>query len=141
MAGQMEKLGFDCTGVERNREAADFAERIRVATESRYRIWRGNLSAFPDPTVDVVLALNVFHHLIKTHEGHESLVKFLQRLSTETIFFEPHVPERSFRQMESAYRNYAPDEFAEFVATHSGLATIDFLGRAADERPLYALRA
>ena len=139
MAGQMEKLGFACTGIELSRSAAAFAEHIRVATESSYRIWRGNLFDFPDPAADVVLALNVFHHLIKKPELHERLIEFLRRLSTDVLFFEPHVPETAVRQMEGAYRDYPPQEFAEFVAGHAGLGSIEYLGVAGDDRPLYKL--
>ena len=139
MSQQMEKLGFRCLGVESNAKNVYFADKIRIATESVFEVWHGNLVDLPDPGADVLLALNVFHHLIKTENGHSGLIRFLNRLSPDVILFEPHLPERAFRQMQGAYRNYEPQEFAEFVAEHAGLSSIEYLGEADDERPIYRI--
>jgi hypothetical protein len=139
MAQQMEKLGFRCTGVESNDTNVYFANKIRTATESSFEIWHGNVLDLKEPRADVVLALNIFHHLIKTKARHEGLVNLLGLLSPEIILFEPHVPERAFRQMEGAYRNYEPPEFAEFVVKHAGLSKIEYLGETDAQRPLFKL--
>lgn len=141
MCQQMEKLGFQCQGIESNARNVYFARKIGIATESKFEVWHGNLIDFQEPKADVVLALNIFHHLLKTEERYAGLIAFLQRLSAEIILFEPHLPERAFRQMEGAYRNYEPQEFAEFVAEHAGMRTVEYLGAADDERPLYKLSA
>jgi 2-polyprenyl-3-methyl-5-hydroxy-6-metoxy-1,4-benzoquinol methylase len=141
MSQQMEKLGFRCQGIESNAKNVYFAQKIGIATESKFEVWHGNLVDFPQPEANVVLALNIFHHLLKTEQRHTGLIDFLHRLSAEIILFEPHLPERAFRQMEGAYRDYEPQEFAEFVAEHAGMSTIEHLGAADDERPLYKLSA
>ena len=46
----------------------------------------------------------------------------------------PHV-----KQMQHAFRNYSPWEFAEFVSRRSGLATYDLLGSADDGRLVFKL--
>jgi len=139
MARQLEKLGFACTGVELNRRNARFAKRLTKATESSVEVWEGSVFEFPAvESQNVVLALNVFHHLIRTEELHEQLIAFLRRLdSADVMLFEPH--DSSSRQLRDAYRNYAADDFAAFVAEHSGLGTIEHLGEAADGRSLYKL--
>jgi 2-polyprenyl-3-methyl-5-hydroxy-6-metoxy-1,4-benzoquinol methylase len=138
MAQQMERLGFDCVGVESNRTCATIAARIGLATESRFKVWRGDIFDYPDPgSHDVVLALNIFHHLIKTEELHRGLEEFLHRLNAELIFFEPHAAGAA--QMRGAYRNYEPDEFAEFVAGHAGMSSTEFIGRAEDGRPIFKI--
>lgn len=140
MAQQMEKFGFSCTGIELNPAAVEFAKRLRVATESRYEIWEGNLLDYPGGQVNVVLALSIFHHMIKTERRHEQLKTLLERLSPEMMIFEPHDRE-SAAQMEGAYRDYAPDEFAAFVAQHAGLSNVEYLGTPDDryKRPLLKL--
>lgn len=139
MARAMEKLGFDATGVEYNRRNASFAERLARSVESGLTVWHGNIFEYPEPEkFEVVLALNIFHHLIKTEELHQGLIDFLGRLDrVEVIFFEPHLSE--VRQLRDAYRNYESQEFAQFVAQHAGMSGVEYLGAAADGRDLYKI--
>jgi hypothetical protein len=139
MAQQMEKLGFACTAIEANPEFAYYAERLRVATESSYELWIGNLFDYPSTEVDVVLALSIFHHMLKREDRFYGLIEFLNKLSTRMLIFEPHVPELSATQMKGAYADFAPDEFVAFVSEHAGLGKVQFLGAARDKRPLYML--
>jgi hypothetical protein len=140
MAQQMEKLGFDGTGVELSRRNARFAQQLMKASESRVGVWRGDIFEYPDAEKhEVVLELNVFHHLIKTEEKHEALKRFLARLvKTDVIFFEPH--DHTTAQLRDAYRNYAPEEFAQFVGEHAGMSRIELLGHADDQRAVFMLR-
>jgi hypothetical protein len=138
MAQQMTKAGFSCTAIELDRGYAKIAKKISVATESNFEVWQGDFCEFPDPKADVTLALNIFHHPIKTEEGHAALVDFLERLETEIMFFQPHGPHDK-KQMEGAYRDYAPREFAEFVAGHVGLPNIESIGIAEAEREVFKL--
>lgn len=137
MAQQMEKLGFECTAIELKDDAVHMAQKIRTATESRFAIWHGDFCEFPDPTADVVLALNIFHHPIKTKAGHARLVEFLSQLSTTTLFFQ--TARSGEEQMAGAYRNFEQREFAEFVAEHAGLANVEDLGPSDGNRHLYKL--
>ena len=139
MAQQMERLGFDVTAVEANKTCARFAESIRQATGSRFRVWHGCIFDFPDAEQqDAALALSIFHHFIKTEELHEQLISFLGRLNIELMIFEPHLHDPP-AQMKGAFRNYPPQEFAEFVAEHARLSNIEHLGVAPDGRSLYRL--
>lgn len=139
MSQQMEKRGFVCTAVEANNRCARFAKRIRDATESRFDVWRGDIFDFPDAeSQDVVLALNIFHHLIKTEELHQGLIEFLNRLeSVELIFFESHI--HGSGHMRRASYDYEPQQFAEFVAKHAGLSSVELLGNARDGRALFKI--
>jgi len=139
MAMQMEKLGFLPTGVESNARNARFAKRLAVASESGLVVWRGDIFDFPEAEQQqLVLALNIFHHLIKTQERHDRLIRFLRRLTrAEVLFFEPHRSDSA--QLKGAFRNYAEEEFAEFVAEHAGMRDIQHLGTASDGRHLFML--
>lgn len=140
MAQQMERMGFRCTGVEADPDSVRFARRLRVATESTYEIWDGNLLDYPGGEFSVVFALSIFHHMIKTEQRHERLKEMLGRLSTDVMIFEPHGRESAV-QMQGAYRDYSPEEFAGFVAEHAGLRTIEYLGTPGDryKRPIFKL--
>ncbi|HEX2087173.1 MAG TPA: methyltransferase domain-containing protein [Solirubrobacteraceae bacterium] len=139
MTQQFERLGFRCTAVEANKTCARIAGKLAVATESSYDVWRGDVFEFPDAEeYDVVLALSIFHHFIKTEELHAKLVAFLGRLSADVILFEPHVSDPP-GQMRGAYRNYHPQEFADFVARHAGMSRTEHLGLAPDGRSLFKL--
>lgn len=139
MAQQAERIGFDATGIELNRHSADTALRLRDATESRYEIWLGTVFDYPEPeSFHAVLALNIFHHFLKTEDAHAELVRFLSRLRAEMMIFQPHRHDPP-GQMKNAFRNYDEQTFTAFVSEHCGLPRVDFLGRARDQRPIYRL--
>lgn len=139
MTQLMSEVGFQCTAVEANKRCARIAERLSVATESNYEVWRGDIFELPGADrFDGVLALNVFHHFIKTEELHAKLINFLGSLDADLMVFEPHVSDPP-AQMKGAYRNYAEREFVEFVAEHAQLEGIEYLDRASDGRALYLL--
>jgi hypothetical protein len=145
MPQQMERLGFVCTGVEHNGTCIQIAEDIRVATEGNYTIWGGSIFDFPHAEdQNVILALNVFNHFIKTEALHAKLVGFLNRLSADIILFEPHVADQPGKMPPGVYRNYQPEEFTEFVAEQAGMSEYTYLGHEPDhysqwKRPIYKI--
>lgn len=135
---QLSRVGFQCTAIEAMGKHARIAERLRVATETSFELWRGDVFDFPGiESYDVVFALNIFHHLIKTEERYERLLALLDRMNPEIMIFQAHNPGGA--QMKDSYRNYRPKEFAEFVAEQANLPTIEPLGQANDRRPLFKL--
>jgi hypothetical protein len=139
MCQQLERLGFRCQGIELNKRSAEFAERISVATNSRFTIWRGSVFRFPDvEDFEVILALNIFHHFLKQRESHQELQNLLGRMRAEVIIFEAHKHDPP-AQMAGAYRNYPPEEFVEFVSGGAGLSNFEELGAAPDGRRLFKL--
>ena len=140
MTQQMEAFGFQSVGVEASGTNVRFARRIKTAVEGQYEIWHGKIFEYPESAAaDVIVALNIFHHLIKTHPLHAGLEAFLQKLQADVLIFEPHLPKHAWRQMEGAYRNYEPDQFVDFVSRHTGMQSIELIGTASDGRPLYKL--
>lgn len=126
---QMERLGFKCTGVEMREADAEIARKLGVANDAQYDIWQGNLTTYPQPKADVVLALSIFHHLVSTDEKHARLTAFLQRLDTPLMFFEPPT-----KRVE----RYQPEEFVRFVSEHARLPNLQLLGTTGN-RPIYRL--
>ena len=87
---------------------------------------------------NVVLALNIFHHFIKTEGGHYGLKKLLQRLTAmDVMFFQSHKPKEG--QMAGAFRNYGPEEFASFIVANSKLKHAEEIGKSSDGRKLYKI--
>lgn len=85
----------------------------------------------------VVLAMNIFHHFLKTREKYDKLIVFLRDLSFDVMFFQPHNPAEG--QMKGAYVNFKHDEFAWWVAKATGKSQ-QLLGKSkSDSRPIYKI--
>jgi len=138
-----EQAGLDCTGIEYGPDIAYAANRIAIAEDRRYRVINGDVldPCVHDPLVrqpfDVVLALNIFHHFMKTKVDHDRLIVLLGKLKPVQIFFEPHRTDEP--PMQGAYANLGPEKFVAFVQTHTGLAHAEYIHTAPDGRKLFSL--
>lgn len=138
---RFEEEGFECYAVERSLLEFSFLERLRRAEGRRFTAINLDVFRFLERSeFDVVLALNIFHHFLKTEDDHARLVQLLRRLRASELILETHDP--SEPQMRGAYRNLEPLEFVQFVAEQGGFDRWECLG-AADEagRRLYKLTA
>lgn len=138
-----EQAGLECVGVEYGPDIAYATNRIAVAEGRRYRALNGDIldPRVHDPIVaqpfDVVLALNIFHHFMKTREDHERLIVLLRKLRPRQAFFEPHRVDEG--PMQGAYRNLPPGEFVAFVQEHMQLPHAEHIGTAPDGRSIFSL--
>lgn len=140
MSAAMEQLGFSVTAVEANPQSAKFTTALRDAMENKFDVWEGSVFEFPRiGEQNVVLALNIFHHFLKAKETYDGLVSMLQRTNADMIVFAAHVYERKGPDFKDAYRNYRPDDFAEFVSEHSRLPEINLMGKSHDGRSIFRL--
>jgi len=86
----------------------------------------------------LVLALNIFHHFIKTEEFHEKLVTLLGNLQMKMMIFESHDPSET--QMHWAYKNYTPEEFISFIIKHTTLTKYEEIWTMSNDwRKLYCI--
>lgn len=140
----LEQNGFSCTGVEYEADIAFAAQRIAVAEGRRFQVLNGDVL---DPAIferagqrrfEVVVALNIFHHFIKTESGHERLRAMLGRLDCQCMFFEPHMPDDP--QMHHSFWNPSPGEFVKAVMQWGQLGQAEHIHSAADGRQVYCLR-
>jgi len=143
MCHRLEERGYAAVGVEYRPEVAYAARRIATAEMRSLSIVTGDIldEATLEPigsSFDVVLALNIFHHFIKSASGYERLRALMRRLQVDLLFFEPHRPDDP--QMRSAYANPAPLEFARMISEWSGLHSIEEIYKATDGRILFVLR-
>jgi hypothetical protein len=135
---RFEQAGFDCIAAERSEKEAHFLTALRDAAGRRFTIVKGSFTEVELPRrPDVVLALNVFHHFLKTHSAYRQLKDFLGRLAADRMLFQAHLPDDP--QMRSAAHDMAPSEFVEWVRVEGGFSDARRLGAAADDRPIYLL--
>lgn len=132
--------GFDCCAVEDSQVNLYFLWKLRRAENKRFRTIAKSVLESPEvrnTQFSGVLALNVFHHFLKTRASYDGLVDLLRDLRTGELFFQPHATDEA--QMQCAYKNYAADEFVEFLLEHSRLERAKCIGLTQDGRPLYRL--
>ena len=140
---EFEKLGFNCYAIELLNDVAWAANKIRIAEGRSFNVITGDLfesfnnSFLKKLNYEVVIALNIFHHFIKTKEKHNALKRWLKTLSVEMMFFEPHKSDEP--QMVGSYINYNEDEFVSFILQNSMLNKAEFIYLANDNRKIYKL--
>ena len=137
---KFEDEGFECYAVEDSPRELYFLRKLRRVQNRKFRVIPKSIYEWPEVTktyFHVVLALNIFHHALKTKSDYEKLVILLRNLRMKEMFFEP--PLASEPQMKSAYRNYSPSEFLEFIIQCSGFERSEVIGKAEDGRALYRL--
>ena len=137
---KFEDEGFECQAVENAPRELYFLGKLRRAENKRFRIIDKSIYEWPEAGkiyFDVVLALSIFHHALKTKESYHQLISLLRSLRVGEIFFEP--PRENEPQMASAFRNFPPSEFVKFIMRLSGLDRAQLIGRTSDGRDLYRL--
>jgi hypothetical protein len=135
---QLENWGFDCTAVEFSPLNLHFMRKLRRAERKHFEIWAGSALDYRfDGPFDVVLALNIFHHFIKTSDGYAGLERLLGRMQVRKLLFEPHLPSED--QMVGSFKNFSPDEFVAWAKEKGRFCSARNLGLAADGRAVFAL--
>jgi hypothetical protein len=99
---------------------------LRDATEKKFTPVHASVFDLPNLDFDIVIALNIFHHFLKTKKRFAEFVPFLKRLKCKTMIFQAHRPQEP--QMKGAYLNFGPDMFVGFIAAHTGLCKIEVIG-------------
>lgn len=137
---RFEDEGFDCYALEDFPEHLHFLKQLRRAENKKFKVLAESAlecQEIRNKSFNVVLALNIFHHFLKTKERYDRFIALLKNLHTDELFFESHLPDET--QMQGAYRNYSPDEFVEFLVRNSRLRDAKLIGIAKDGRSLFRL--
>jgi 2-polyprenyl-3-methyl-5-hydroxy-6-metoxy-1,4-benzoquinol methylase len=135
---RFEEEGFHCYAVEKGSEDFYFLNKLKIAEKRQFAAIHSDIfDLYEKSEFDIVLALNIFHHFLKTSDEYEKLVNFLRKLSAKIMFFEPHLPNEP--QMQGAYHNLDNNEFVKFVAENTGLTNWDCIGFGEEGRPIYRL--
>lgn len=140
---KFEDLGFDCLAIEIDPEIAEVADRIRVAQGKSFQILTGNLfepkieNKLGQMDFDIVLALNIFHHFLKTESAFNQFRQWLKKLRSKSMFFEPHL--HNEEQMQGSYVNFKEEEFIDFIIANTAFKHLELLHETTDGRHIYRL--
>ena len=143
MCEELEKLGKRCVAVEWDPKLYRILTKLKRANSCGFETVNEDVCSYVQRRSEfhTVLALAVFHHFIKTEAGHARLIDLLQRLVMKEMFFWAHNPiEAEMGHMRNSFRNYQPEEFAQFIVDHSCLQRFGAIGQFKD-RVLYHLTA
>lgn len=136
---KFEDIGFGCFAVENNPTELYFLNRLKLIENKKFEIIPKSIFDMRKKDYDVVLALNIFHHFLKTRRDYEKLTKLLRDLRMKFMYFEPCLPGE--RQMTHAYAKYSEAEFINYILENSCLKTCELLGRDQDGRAILLLTA
>ena len=137
---QLEKMGFNCVGVESDPRNLYFLRKLRRAEKCRFEIIDKSIFDYTERSrFDLVLALYVFDRFLKTEKLHENLIKLLGRLKTRAMILGCHNQDQG--AMQSVYRNYSPEEFVSFIIQHSNLSKAKHIVTGTGGRELYLVEA
>lgn len=132
------QIGFKPTAVEYHSLNVEFLKRLRDAEDLSFDVHECSVFDIPRPVkFDVVLALNIFHHFLKTEDDEAKLKTLLHDIDAQCMFFQPHLFDEP--QMAGSYKNYPPLEFVEFVLAHSCFSQYKKIGTPEDGRDIYLL--
>lgn len=139
---KFEDEGFDCYALEENRMLCYFTKELRKAEGKHFKVICSSIFDYKknqELVFDVVFALSIFHHFLKSEDAYYNLIKLLKRLKAKELFFEPHLPQE-FKE-KTFYKNYTPDEFVDFIIENSCFRAAKLLGQSegGGGRPIYKL--
>jgi 2-polyprenyl-3-methyl-5-hydroxy-6-metoxy-1,4-benzoquinol methylase len=137
---KFEDLGYHCYAVESEPIVFRILERMKIAENKKFEVI--NKSIFDVELIrkmkfDVVLALNVFHHFLKTKTEFIKLQDLLKNLEMDQMFFEAHRYDDG--QMKNAFINYTQPEFVEFILQRTSLNKSEVIYTAKNGRTIFKL--
>jgi len=137
---RFEDEGFDCTAVENSQRIVYCLKKLKRATNKNYKIIDDSILESQDivsTEYDIVLALNIFHHFIKTKDIFHKFEGFLENLKFKEMYFEPHHYHET--QMLNSWKNFQQEEFVDFIKQKTKHHHSKLVGKASDGRPIYKI--
>jgi 2-polyprenyl-3-methyl-5-hydroxy-6-metoxy-1,4-benzoquinol methylase len=131
---RLEEKGFDCCAVENDPKNLRVLRQYRDIRGKKFRVLETSIFDIPEYKYDIVLALNIFHHLVRTEWKYEQFIQFLRKLDCRVMYFEPAPNEQS-----GAYRSFSDEEFIDLIFKNTKLRHVKPLGQAKEGRRLYRL--
>lgn len=137
VAHRLEDLGYKVTAVEASRVNAYFLTELRDLCGKRFEIIRDSVFNLAETKYDIVFALNIFHHFMKTEPVFRQFETLLSRLKCRMMIYQAHIP--SEKQMSGAYRNMAPEEATQFLSERLSLPRVTRIGTYRKGREIFKL--
>jgi len=124
---KFEDLGYDCYAVEQDPELFYIMQKIKVAEKKKFKIINRSIldvGFIQNIEFDVVLALDVFYHFLKTKKMYFQLINLLKNLKTKQFFFGLHNFEDS---MKNINLNYTETQFVDFLLQNTDLTKSELI--------------
>ena len=137
LAHRLEELGYSVTVVEKSPTCVYFMTEIRDLCDREFDVVQDSIFNVSNLQYDIVTAMNIFHHFMKTKDMFEKLEEFLRRLKCRMMIYQAHDPAEP--QMDGAYRNMAPKEAAHFLSERLSLPRIVEIGSDRKRRKMFNL--
>jgi thiamine kinase-like enzyme/2-polyprenyl-3-methyl-5-hydroxy-6-metoxy-1,4-benzoquinol methylase len=137
MAHRLEDLGYKVTAIEINPVNAKFMEDIRDLCGKTFEVVSSSIFDIEKLDFDVVFALNILHHFLRTEEKYIAFEKMLARMKCKMMIVQPQDHER--KMMIGAYRNMPSEEFVSFLSQRLSLPNVSLLGKY-HGREIYKLK-
>lgn len=122
--GELDK--YICTACEIDQKYLTVMEKLKVSYDMKYDIIKKSFLDLEVVEYDVIFALNILHHFLKTENSFNKLKLFLNRCKFRELYIQCHDVNES--QMTGAYKNFEPEEFAKFICEHTGKKQYLFVG-------------
>ncbi|XXK29954.1 class I SAM-dependent methyltransferase [Rhodobacteraceae bacterium nBUS_24] len=130
------KKGASVTAVEAN-YLFSYISRVRLSKFTGHKIVNASVFALEHYNYDVIVALSIFHHFLRTEATFRQFVNLLNSLNCNEMVFEPHSTDQGF---SGSYVDFTEDEFCMFIIENSHLTTYTKIGTSKRGRPIYILR-
>ncbi len=137
---ELEKIGFKCFVIEQSKSNCYFMNKLKEANQNKFHIINKSIFDYKKGSplcFDVVLALYIFHHFLKTKQRYEQLKDLLKRIKCSELFLGVHDPKE--KAMEGSYLNYDSEEFTQFIVDNSCLTDYELLHEFDNGRKIYRL--
>lgn len=135
-----EDLGYRCYAIEQDPQLCEIMEKIKIAENKNFQIINNSIFDFKliaNTSFDVVLALNIFHHFLKTEKSYFQLINLLEIMDTNELYFS--CARFDEEQMKNAYMRYTDNEFVNFIMEHTPLSKSKLLYTSKSGRCLFKL--
>lgn len=136
VAHRLHDEGYKVTAIEHAEKHFYFLKAFRDISERDFEVIHGSVFDMNDIKYDIVLALAIFHHFLKSRAKFEQLEALLDRTQCDTMIFQSH--SETEPQMDRAYRNMDQDTFAQFLSSRLRLNKIEVIGQE-KRRKLYKI--
>lgn len=135
MCYELENCGIEMTAVESYKGAYDVLTFLKEDSGRDFKTIHGDIFSFSEINYDIILALNIFHHFIKTEKKFNNLKELLSRINCKIMFFQSHNTKET--QMVGSYKNFNNDEFVDFILENSNLSKSECILQG--RRPIYKI--
>lgn len=137
MAHRLEELGYRVTAVEASKTNAYFLKELRDLCGKEFTIIRSSVFKLVELDFDIVFALNIFHHFMKSQEAFANFEELLNKLKCRMMIYQAHVTTEP--QMAGAYRNMDTQEATRFLSERLSLPRVTCIGTFRNGRQIFKL--